>query len=433
MFIERSVAKIRLVRTLFVLLAVVPCATLVGVAAYRHSPAARDRLEQDVQRLLGLPVALDDVRYLRPGALRCGRCRLRSAGASVEVTVHDVEVETSSDELRLRIPELVCGPATAGLLGGIARAWLTEPVRFTRNWVVDIGSVVWSDAEGPAAAAGRRRAVRIECVAAGESRAVRIVRSVGGDASADEIRVIVHASMRSGAPGTAEVHASLSEPVPWSILQPLVASPSVAGLSFGDAALISGTCQATALASGWAGTGMARIDDVDLNRLGGSRVTGRAVIDVDRLEWGDGRVQLLEARLATGRGRIDQPLLDALVGVAGCRPGPAYRSLGGEPVRPFDDMAFTVAVDEEGLRVRAVAGRDGAMIRLQGLSLIDEPAATIPFDRLAWLLSPTPGPAIPAAPGAAWLMTVMPPSPAARPAGDRPPPRTGASGQRTDF
>lgn len=433
MFIERSVAKIRLVRTLFVLVAVVPCAGLAGWAAYRHSAAARERLEQDVQRLLGVAVAIDDVRHLRPGALRCGRCRLRSADAAIELAVNDVEAEASADELRLRIPEVMCSPPTVGLLAVMARAWLVEPVRFTRNWVIDIGNVAWGDTAEPSSPSGRRRGLRVECVAAGESRAVRIVRTgLEGDA-VDEVRVVVHARSPGSVAEVAEFHAAVSEPVPWSLLQAVVGPSVLSGLSFGAEATISGTCQSTAFASGWGGAGAARIDDVDIGRLGGSRVTGRAAIDVDHIEWTDGRLARLDARCTAGRGRIEQPLLDALVGVAGCRPGPAFRSLGGEPVRPFDDISCTIAVDEEGVRVRASPGRDGAMIRLQGLSLVDEPLATISMDRVAWLVSPGAGPAIPAAPGAAWLMTVMPPPKNARAPAERPEPRTGASGPRNDF
>lgn len=434
MFIERSAAKIRLVRMLFVLLAVLPCAGLAGWAVYRRSATFRDGLAREVEQLLGVAVAIDDVRHLRPGGLRCGRVRFRSADQAVELIVRDVEVESSTDELRLRLPELVCSPEGAGLLAGIARAWLTEPMRFTRNWVIEIGGLAWSVGDQPAAARRRSREVRVECVAAGGSRAVRIVRSAGPGEAADEIRVVVGDPSHSEA-GMAELHAAVGDPLPWSIVRPLVGSGAAGRLSFGADAVISGSCTAIASAGGWSGQGSGRIDMIDIGSIGGMyRLAGTATLDIERMEWSDDRLVRLEAAAVAGRGRVDQALLETLVGVGGCRRGPAHRSLSGETLRPFDEVDCRLVVDGAGMRVRAAPGREGALIRWQGLSLVDEPAAIVPLDRLAWLISPVPGPSIPAVPGAAWLMTVMPQADSRPlPTDGRPPPSGRTAGQRSDF
>jgi hypothetical protein len=299
--------------------------------------------------------------------------------------------------------------------------------------VIDIEKLTWEGATGPTSRRGPRP-LRIECVAAGESRAVRIVRPGRDGRESDEVRVIVHAGSRG--PGMAQLHASVGEPIPWAVVRAVAGSAAVAGLPFGPETMISGACSASASASGWTGAGTARIDGIDLAGIGGGyRLAGEAAIDVERLEWKDDRLERLEARCLTGRGRLAQSLLDALVTVGGCRPGPAHRSLGGDTVRPFDEIACGIVIDGAGLRIRAIPGRQSSLMRSQGLSLIDEPAAAMSFDRVAWLLWPTPGPAVPAAPGSAWLMALMPPSPRAgdASAGQTGGPRAAASGQRKDF
>lgn len=405
MFIERSAAKIRLVRTLFILVAVMPCAVLAGWAAFRHSAACREGLRLEAERLLGVSVAIDAVRHLRPGGFRCRGCTLRAAGGA-ELVVGEVEIEATPAEVRLRIPKLGCSPAAAGMLASIARGWLTEPVRFTRAWVIDVDRLTW-DVPGGAGAARGPHVLRVECVAAGASRAVRVVRPAAGDA-ADEVRVIVHEPAPVAGADLADVHAQVAVPVPWPIVRALVGPSAAAGLPFGAAAMVSGTCAATARQPGWTGHGHGRIDGIDLATVGGRyRLAGEAAIDIERLEWADDRLGRLAARVTAGRGKVDQSLLDALVGVAGCRPGPAHRSLGGESIRPFDDLDAGVAIDGDGVTIAARPGR-GGLFGHQGLSLVDEPAAAIPLDRLAWLLAPTPGPAVPVAAGSAWLLSVMP-------------------------
>ena len=54
MFIERSTARIRGVRTLFVLVGAMPCAVLVAWAVIRHAPAHRDALCRQVEHVLGM-------------------------------------------------------------------------------------------------------------------------------------------------------------------------------------------------------------------------------------------------------------------------------------------------------------------------------------------------------------------------------------------
>jgi hypothetical protein len=315
-------------------------------------------------------------------------------------------------------------------LVGIVSRWLAEPLRFSRAWVIDVEALAW-DVDGDGRTARAAKPVRVECVAVGQDRAVRVVRQADGD----EVRVIVHAAA-GGA--VAEVHASIAEPVPWSIVRAVVGASSVGRLPLPAAALVSGSLHATATAAGWSGAARGDIEAVDLAALEGAyRCSGEAAIDVIHLEWAADRLTALDAACSVIRGRIDQTLLEALVATVGCRPGPAHRSLGGEPIRAFDDLGVAVAIDGRGLRVRALPDRQGALVRRQGLSLVDEPGGAVPLDRLAWLLAPRPGPTMPAVPGSAWLLSIMPSASAAPPPAAETPgaerARTGSAGQRSDF
>jgi hypothetical protein len=437
MFIERSAGKIRLVRTLFVVLAALPCAGVAGWAAYRLSSMHQAAIQLDAGRLLGVPVELGGLRHLRPGGLWLDRCVLRSPDGAVAVAVEKIEIETSAEEVRVRVPTVGCSPEAAAVLAGIVSRWLTEPLRFPRAWVIDVGEVAWQ-VDGRAGTGRGAKPVRVECVAVGPDRALRIVRPGSGEEDGDEVRVIVRGPGAAADRTVAEVHAAIRGSVPWSIIRAVVGAAPVGRLPLPAAALVRGSLEATATAAGWSGVARGDIDAIELADIDGLyRCAGEAAIGVGRLEWSADRLTRLDANLAVIRGRIDQALLDTLVNAAGCRPGPAHQSLGGERLRAFDDLAATIAIDAQGVHLQAAPDRRGALVRRQGLSLVDEPAAAVPFDRLAWLLAPTPTPAVPAVPGAAWLLSVMPPLrtavPTAPEATGAERPRTGSTGQRADF
>jgi len=83
MFIERSAARIRLARTLFVLLGVLPCAGLCAWAAVRHSSVYRDSTERRCEQVIGLPFRIGSVEHVRPNAMRLHDCRLSSSSGAV--------------------------------------------------------------------------------------------------------------------------------------------------------------------------------------------------------------------------------------------------------------------------------------------------------------------------------------------------------------
>jgi hypothetical protein len=433
MFIERSSARIRLARTLFVLFGVLPCAGLCGWAAVRHSSFHREALERRCEQVIGLPLRIGSVEHVRPNAMRLHDCRLSAPSGGVVLAMPAIEIESLDGEVRVTMARLDCTPELARVLAGLAAEWLRRPARFPVDCVVDVDDFSWrqrrlvaagaAQPEGSMPVGMRSGTLHVECVAANGSRAIRLRRSGGGGAAADEVRVVVgpltdaggaaHAVEPEavGAPGkveagSLEVHGTLVDPLPIALLGPL-AGLEEGEMSLGDEAAVSGTITATLDRGRWSGSAQGRIERIDLAEASlhlPHRAAGEVVLAVDRLEWSRGKITACECQCSVSRGRLGQRLLDACVSVLGCRPGPAYRSLAREEVRSFDDASAVLRIDAAGIDLRAAPGRAGALARVQGLSILDEPPAPAPLDRLAWLLSPPGTAAVPASKATAWLL-----------------------------
>lgn len=436
MFIEQSASRIRVMRTLFVLLGLVPCAALCAWAGVRHSGGYRAALEQTCERVIGLPLEIGSVEHVRPNALRLRNCRLSSASGSKVLSAPVVDVESSAGELRVSLGTIDCTPEVARVLSGLAGEWLRQPLRFPVDCVIDINDFSWrprarSAVEGarpegsvgngpPAPRLHRSPGLHIECVAANGSRAVRVRRNTDAGASPDEVRVVV-GSLQSGAESAAgndfstletgiggrlEVHGTVTEQVPVAMVEAL-AGLGAGTLPFGDEASLSGTIAAVYEGGLSSGAAQVRLERVDLAAASlhlPHRLSGEAVLAIDRLEWGRGRITACECQCSVSRGRLGQRLIEACVSVMGCRPGPAYRSLAREEVRHFDDAAWMLRIVPAGVEIRADPGRSASLMRIQGLSILDEPQVSVPLDRLAWLLSPPGATAVPASRATAWLL-----------------------------
>ena len=462
MFIERSAGRVRLARAAFVLLGVLPCAALCGWAAVRHSDAHRASLERRCEQVVGLPVSIGSVEHVRPHAMRLRDCRLSAASGLPLFRVPVIEVETLPGEIRLTLPRLACTPESARLAARLADDWLRQPVRFPANCVVDVGDFSWRlrsgpdvvaarparvDGDHPERSGGPGRPLHVECVAANGSRAVRLRLTGGAAADADELRVVLGPDASGAGPGRVEsdsrmeVVASIAEPLPVAVLE-AVCGLEPGAVPLGEDAIVSGAASAVFAAEGASGSGSLQIERVDLSSVSRHlphRMAGEAVLAVDRLTWSRGRIDGGACHITVSRGRIGQRFLDACVSLLGCRPGPAYRTLAGDEIRPFDDVGFTARFGPEGLLVRASPGRSGGLARVQGLAMLEEPAASVSLDRLAWLAAAPGAAAVPASRATAWLLdsfSIDPPAAAATPGETprlTPPEQAGRPRKRSEF
>jgi len=399
MFIEQSVARRRVVRSAFVLGVVLPCALLVAAAWWRHSTGYRVALAAEVGRHLGVPVAIGAVAHPRPGVLRLSGVSVGGPPGGGRLALEELEVEMAGNEVRLRVPRLECSPASARLLAEFADEWLTRPARFPQAWVVDVAEVTWAldDGRRPAGGGGWHA----ECAAADAARGLWLRRE---PRSAEEVRVRVEAD-------AVVAEGRIENPVPVPILAALLGNGAAWAGPLGPQALVRGqaTASRAASAAGWSGSLAGVIERVDLAALsaaGPRGLGGEATVEVERLQFERGRLETADVALVARAGTISQELLDGIVANLGCRPGPAYRAIGGETLRRFDEIACRFLVAGPALTIRPAQG-DG-LIRAQGLQVLEPPVGPLPVSRVAWLVSPVGNPAVPASAVSAWLISVLP-------------------------
>jgi len=407
MFIERSSSRIRLARTLFIVLGLLPCACLCGWAAVRHSRGHREAIERRFGLVLGIPVRIGRVEHVRPDALRLRDCVVVPPEAAAELRFPVVDLEWSASELRVRVGRFDGDAAAIRAIAGLARDWLRQPARFPLDCVVDVGECAWRGRPlraGASSSSAMPSAVRVECVAAHGSRAVRVRRNAGADA--DELRAVATAS---GGETTLEVTGRITGPLPLSLA---LAAAGIDGraIAVGEEACVSGELDAVVERGQSRGQARGIVDGIDLAAATAElphRTGGVASVKIERLVWDRGRIGGFEAACSVARGRVSQRLLDTLVTTLGCRPGPAYRALDREDSRVFDDVEARVRIDGHGLDLRSAPGRDGSLARVQGMSIIGEPGRIVPLDRLAWAIAPASAPAVPATAASTWLMDVF--------------------------
>jgi hypothetical protein len=419
MFIEQSAERVRLVRALFVLTGLLPCLAFVGFAVWRNSTRHVAAVERECAAVLGVPVEIGGIRHLRPGAMRLESVTVFAATGESIVRLPTLDVEISAGEIRLAAGRLKCTPRAVAFLAQRAGDWLGQPERFSKAWVVDVDEVVWHLEEplrAPAPAATRPGGIHAECVSVEGVRAVRVRREPQTN---DEIRVqstIVAAAGPADAAAATnirrlEVQAVVDEPLPAAIAAAMTPMPAALRLTPGSDALVRGRIAAVSQEGRWSGECTGTLERIDLAACTANtthRLTGEAEVTISSLRFDHGRLLSCDADCVAAAGRVSQVFLGAIVGMLGCRAGPAFRSLASEQIRSYDDLACRIRIDDRGLMIRAPGDRAGAVLRSQGLSLLEEPVEPVPTERLAWLLSPPGRVSVPASDESAWLLSWLP-------------------------
>lgn len=407
MFIERSAARIRRTRFVFVAVGLLPCAALAGWAAWQRSAIHRDAVRGRWQQALGLSLAIDGIEHPRPGVTRARGVAVVSPAGTRLIEVPVVEVEAAVGEDRVRLEGVRLDPAAGRVILELGRDWLGRDARHPRNCVVDIADLPWpttADDAGvpPAAAAGR---LRVECVAHAGTRAVRVVHP---ERDGDLVRIVRHLATDDEGVETEriDVEAVVDRPVPIDVAAALLGfdTPTVAGA----AATLCGRCSATWENGAWTGRANGRIDDIDLARCVAplhAAAAGEAGMEIERLEWQDGRLVDVRARCRTGAGWIDAAFFDRLALALGCRP--AFAADAGAR-RRFDAVGCGLEASGNQVVVAALPEQPRALAVVDGAILLHEPGAAVPFERLAWILSPPTADFVPAGGAGAWLMSIRP-------------------------
>lgn len=397
MFVERSVARIRAVRTLFVLACLLPTVGLVGWALYRRSALYTDPLTAGWSQTLGLAVTVESMQNVRPAVMRLRDVGILDAAGRPLARLPAAELEQRSDGVIARLPSLALDAAAVAEAARFSLAWLTEPVRFPAGGVVQVDALSWGGGDEQQPLGG----FRVEYVVVEAGRAIRVRRE---PADADELRVRALA----GPDGPRlEVELNCERGLPAE----LVAAATGWMPGFGDSAALRGSFRATADVtrpgrSVWSGVGEAVVAGVDLAGLAavvGQRAQGEGVLRIEALSLEAGRISSARFVLSAQDGAIGRGLLERLVTVFGCRLGPAAGAvpldrdwLAGPPVG-FDEAALAVDLTRTGLTLRPAGTAAAALITAAGQSLLEAGSGSISYDRFAWLFAPNRQGVIPAA------------------------------------
>lgn len=410
MFVARSAARIRRARLAFLAAGLIPTAAIVGWAVHLRSDAHRTTIERRWQESLGLPITVGLIEHPRPGVIRAHDCLLPASGSRPAVAVAVLEIESSADEDRLRLPWIAGDTATAAVAIELAGRWLTDDLRFRRACIIDVARFSWGDAatrdgDGPGAPL---HSLRIECVRHGGSRAIRIVRRGAAD---DEFRIVRQPSSSPDGTTTYQIDAVVKSPIPLSVLA-LTAGGSQGLAVGGSQATVTGSIEARCTEAGWQGEARGTLVGLDLATAAatlGDRAAGMATVEISRLAWNEGRLTdaLLEA--VAGEGWVDRRLFDRIVLALAARPGAAAARVPPTAPLEFDAAGCIVAIGPHGVQVQPSARVPAGLATTRGEILLAAPAGPVSSDRVAWLFS-SPGTTFgPTAGPGAWLMSVLPP------------------------
>jgi hypothetical protein len=321
-----------------------------------------------------------------------------------------VSVVTSESEVRVAVDSFVPTGDTAEFVVGLVRRWLSEPVQFNKNYVIDIKRFSWHSSNS---AEGKDVwPLRIECVSAGSGRAIRFFKR---DGSQDEIRIVRTSDHKKSGEhpkgDVTEVEVNASDPIPVPLITAVLSECGSSQWRFGDKATFTGQVHISNRDDDWTAECVGRFKQIDLGAttsLLPSHIQGVGEIILNRFVWSQRRMELCDCVCVADRGEVEQVWIDRLVTLLGCRVEDAYHQLSGSQVRSFQRLGFGLVIDSGGMRLRALPGRSGCLLESQGLPVILEPTETATLDRLAWLLSGTTPAAVPGTDVTAWLLSVLP-------------------------
>jgi len=400
MFVEQSAVKIWRVRSAFILLCIAPTLCLSYWAVVRQSGAHREHIADKASRLLGRRVHIESMTYPQLGCLMLSEVTVAGQPFS------DVSVVTSGNEVRLTVDSFVPGGDTAACVVGLVKRWLSEPVQFHKNYLIDIEKFSWhttnSDEEE------NMWPLRIECVSAGSGRAIRFFKR---GSNQDEIRIVRTVNSQENGGHVTEVDVNAADPIPVPLMNSVLSECGSPQWPLGEKATFTGQVHISNGGGDWTSECVGRIRQIDLGTttsLLPSHIQGDGEITLNRFVWSHERIELCDCVCVAERGEIEQVWIDRLVTILGCRVEDAYHQLSGSRVRAFQRLGFGLVVDSKGLQLRALPGRSGCLLESQGLPIILEPTETATLDRLAWLLSGTTPPAVPGTDITAWLLSVLP-------------------------
>ncbi len=415
----------RLLAASFVVCCVVPTALVLWVGAERRLPG---RVEVEARRLsglLGLGVELGAVCHPHPGVVRyedlalsdpeTGR-RLASMRALTTEWGRRIDQAGNRREvLQLEADGLHFDPAAIEplweLLGRALRRRVgAEPVDVdfaaaTLRLHTQAGPLVLARVDG-----------RLEELPGGVQ--AQLTFSLDDSPTAEPIRLRLVRNRQTQPPASGFELDTGTAALPCALLAQRLGTCR----SMGPNARFSGYLWANqtpgATGAGWEGELSGQLLDVDLGRLAGEhagwRMAGTAEVTINNARFRHGRLEQASATITAGPGVVGRRALDSATRWLGWQPF-GQTPADSETV-PFDQLAFSLAVDARGVwfRGRCAAGGPGTIIAGGRQWLLGEPPSArqpLPLVALVRALCPAESETcdtLPATPQSAWLAERLP-------------------------
>lgn len=408
-------------RMLFLVVVLLPTATLAALAIYGHRPGRAAPWRNSMSAALGLDVRLDDVTAPRPGLRLFHQLQL------LDPETHEVlfAAETVEQWRRNgRVVLVVSGAeVSATHLQQLVAILNDEVLRFRQPGDRPIELVAQSVNVESEAAVVLVTDVRGRVDEAAEGPQARIELRVDGVETKETVQLMLLRQRNDNDISTAiQLHTGGSPlPCRWLTL----ASPAAAAL--GDAAHFNGSAWVTLESDGWTGELSGRFSDVDLGMIMGKRfvheLTGTGELVVRRARVESGRLVQAAGTVQASDGVVSRSLLEAAVEHLGCRLSPDIRLPPNSRHEPtsihshqegvirYDQLAAGFLLNADGVAIHGDASPvvQGALLVDQRGPLLVEPAFQ-PLSTTAFVraLVPDSNVQVPATRQTDWLIGRLP-------------------------
>jgi hypothetical protein len=404
----------------FFLLCIAPTALTLLWAAARHWPGGVEAEARQLSRRLGLEVALDGLRHLRPGLVlyegleladpetgqKLLRCRV--------VEAHWTEAGDCQGQRKPCLVLLASQPqleaAGVDCLGQLLRRLLQRQggaaevdVRLTAD------SVTVKTAENFQTLTDFQGSIELLPGGVQAQAAFRLA----GVEMPNPARVRLLRNRQTVPPASAFELDTGGGPLPCGLLA--LGLPELKSL--GPRSRLRGYIWANencrGRAAGWDGEVTGQLFDLDLERLVSEqfphKLSGTAQLTIHSAHFRQGRLEDVNCTLSAGPGVISRSLMDAAVARLSLQRG-VPPSRPGELV-PYQQLMLALVLDAEGVRLqgRSLAGGQGTILADAGGRLLGEPALQRqPVAALLQTLVPQSEVQVPATRQSDWLMRHLP-------------------------
>ncbi|HEX4131236.1 MAG TPA: hypothetical protein VHZ24_14445 [Pirellulales bacterium] len=406
-------------RAAFLIACLLPTTAVLAWGVTRRLPGRVAAHATELERATGLHVTLGNVTYPRPGATLYHDLVLADPETDAEMLrCRVLEAASDGQQWLLRASQVEVEAAQAPQLWETVERQLRQAPRDDN---LPVRAVAWELTWHGPGGAQTITDLAARLMSTETDRRAELSFQLAGESNAEP--VVVRATRRRGEqPSTTNITLDTSNSfLPANIFGPLVD----AGGWLGGHARFRGKLSIDARRAGWEGELTGQLDQIDLDALVTAHfphtLSGTAELRVDHARLRGGRLVEAAVGITAGPGVVSRSLVAS---VADTLHLAASAPLLAEPMLNFEQMAFEVTIDGDGMRFLGVAPAEA-----RGAMLVDVPRPGV--RRALWLqpeqqpqpvvavlraLVPQSEMQVPANPESEWLIRHLPVPPLVAPA-----------------